>query len=174
MKRQKRKTTTKWKQDAPAAGRPAASTAPRKKRRSRRDLLQNIGYGVLGLSVFGGGGWYLTSSVHASIIERDLSRLGNGIPTVVQIHDPQCPQCRDLQREVCKALSEMDDAEIQYLVADIRQPEGRAFAAQNRVGHVTVLLFDGNGTRRGVMVGQNSSDVLVNEFRNLIRRSTSG
>ncbi|WP_299390712.1 hypothetical protein [Pelagibius sp.] len=174
MKRQKRKTTTKRKEAGPSSGQPAAATAPRKKLRSRRDLLQNAGYGVLGLGVFGAGGWYLASSVHASILERDFSRLGNGIPTVVQIHDPQCPQCRDLQREVCKALSELDDAEIQYLVADIRQPEGRAFAAENRVGHVTVLLFDGKGTRRGVMVGQNSSDVLLSEFRNLIRRSASG
>ena len=174
MKRQKRKTTTKRKQETHSSGQTAASPAPRKRLRSRRDLLQNVGYGVLGLGVFGAGGWYLASSVHASILERDLSRLGNGTPTVVQIHDPQCPQCRDLQREVCKALAELDDAEIQYLVADIRQPEGRAFAAQNRVGHVTVLLFDGSGTRRGVMVGQNSSDVLLNEFRNLIRRSVSG
>jgi len=174
MKRQKRKTATKRKQDNAVGGQPTASTAPRKKLRSRRDLLQNIGYGALGLGVVSAGGWYFASSVHASIIERDLSRLGNGIPTVVQVHDPQCHQCRDLQRKVCKALSELDDAEIQYLVADIRQPEGRAFAAQNRVGHVTVLLFDGKGTRRGVMVGQNSSDVLLNEFRNLIRRSASG
>ena len=174
MKRQKRKTTPKGKQGPSSGAQTTPQAGPRKKLRSRRDLLQNIGFGVLGLGVVGGSGWYLAGSVHASILERDFSRLGNGIPTVVQIHDPHCPQCRDLQREVCKALSELDDAEIQYLVADIRQPEGRAFAAENGVGHVTVLLFDGSGTRRGVMVGQNSSDVLLNEFRNLIRRSASG
>ena len=36
--------------------------------------------------------------VEATIREGDLSQIGNGTPTVVQIHDPQCPRCVALVR----------------------------------------------------------------------------
>ena len=61
----------------------------------------------------GGGGWYLVSEVRATIAEQDLSRIGNGIPAVVQIHDPQCPRCLALQRETRKAMSGFADDELQ-------------------------------------------------------------
>ncbi|WP_299614767.1 hypothetical protein [Pelagibius sp.] len=173
MKRQKRKTTAKKKPENAAGAQPGEPSAPKKKALNRRDLLQNLGYGLAGIAVVGGGGWYLASSVHAGIVEGDLSRLGNGIPTVVQIHDPQCPQCRALQKEAREALAELDDSEIQYLVANIREPEGRALAAAHGVGHVTLLLFDGSGQRRGVLAGQNSSQLLLGEFKRLIRRSNA-
>ena len=174
MKRQKRKTTSRRNPNS-LSGANAAKPAERRKRtRSRRDFLHNLGYGAIGVAVVGGGGWYLASSVHAGIVEQDLSRIGNGIPTVVQIHDPQCPRCRALQREAREALSELDDGEIQFLVANINRSEGRELAAAHGVGHVTLLLFDGSGKRRGVLVGENSSEVLRSEFQRLIRRSTSG
>ena len=174
MKRQKRKTTSKKKLGNPSGESAARPAAPRKRARSRRDFLHNLGYGAIGIAVVGGGGWYLASSVHAGIVEQDLSRIGNGIPTVVQIHDPQCPRCRALQREAREAISALDDSEIQFLVANIRRPEGRDLAAAHGVGHVTLLLFDGSGKRRGVLVGENSSEVLLSEFQRLIRRSASG
>ncbi|NIA70818.1 hypothetical protein HBA54_19645 [Pelagibius litoralis] len=174
MKRQKRKTTSKKKQGAIPGAQPVESSAPKKRVRSRRDFLQSIGYGVVGVGIVGGGGWYLATSVHAGIVEQDLSRIGNGMPTVVQIHDPQCSQCRALQREARDALSQLDAGEIQYLVANIRQPEGQALATAHSVGHVTLLLFDGSGRRRGVLAGPNTSEILLSEFRRLIRRSNSG
>ena len=174
MKRQKRKTTPKKKQAKVAGAEPAEATAPRKRAASRRDLLQNIGYGAIGLGIVGGGGWYFISTVQAGIAEQDLSRLGNGIPTVVQIHDPQCPRCRALQREAREALSELDSDEIQYLVANIRQPEGRALAAAHGVSHVTLLLFNGRGRQVGVLVGENRSDFLEAEFRRLVRKPNAG
>lgn len=174
MKRLKRKTSSKKKQASISETQSAPSTTRHQRARSRRDLLRNVGYGAVGAAIIGGGGWYFISSVQAGIAEQDLSRLGNGIPTVVQIHDPQCPRCRALQKEVREALSELDGDEIQYLVANIRQPEGRSLAAAHGVGHVTLLLFDGSGTRRGVLVGENRSDILLGEFKRLIRRSGSG
>lgn len=173
MKRQKRKTTAK-KNKAIAGTRSLHPTAPRKRAVSRRELLQNIGYGAIAVGVVGGGGWYFVSSVRASFIEQDLSRIGNGIPTVVQIHDPQCPRCRALQREAREAISAFEDGSIQFLVANIRQPEGRRLAAAHGVGHVTLLLFDGRGRRRGVLAGNNQSDYLLSEFRRLIRTSDPG
>ena len=174
MKRQKRKTASKRRDGASPATPPAQPEAPRKKARSRRDVLQNLGYYAIGAALLGGGGWYFINNVQAGIAEQDLSRLGNGIPTVVQIHDPQCPMCRALQAEARAAISEFDSGTIQFLVANIREPEGRQLATAHGVGHVTLLLFDGSGRRRGVLVGEKKSEFLKVQFRSLIRQSGAG
>ena len=168
MKRQKRKTAPKTQTGATPGAQRSASP---KKRRSRREFLETMGYYAVGAGLVGGGGWYFVSNVQAGIAEGDLSRLGNGIPTVVQIHDPECPRCRALQRETREAISAFEDGSIQYLVANIRLSEGRKLALEHGVGHVTLLLFDGSGRRRSVLVGEQSSEVLEQEFRHLIRTS---
>ena len=168
MKRQKRKTAPR-KQTGVTPGAPAP--APHKKTRSRREFLETMGYYAAGAGLVGGVGWYFVSNVQAGIAEGDLSRLGNGIPTVVQIHDPECPRCRALQRETREAISAFEDGTIQYLVANIRLNEGRKLAAEHGVRHVTLLLFDGSGRRRSILVGEKSSEVLESEFRHLIRTS---
>ena len=103
--------------------------------------------------------------------EHDLSLIGNGIPAVVQIHDPQCQRCVALQRETRDALCEFDESELQFLVANIRSEEGRALAAAHGVGHVTLLLFDASGQRRAVLAGSNESEYLAAAFRRHIARS---
>lgn len=174
MKRQKRKTTPRKKQ-ANGTGADAAKSAPRRRKPlNRRAFLENVGYYAAGAAIVGGGGWYFVGSVRAGIAEQDLSRLGNGIPTVVQIHDPQCPSCLALQREARKAISELEDGSIQFLVANIREEEGRRLADKHGVGHVTLLLFNGRGRRVGVLVGENRSDYLVTEFQRLVRKSNPG
>ena len=173
MKRQKRKTTAKKKHASNTGVPPVEPSAPKKKTLNRRDLLQNVGIGAVGAAVVGGGGWYLVSTVHAGIVEGDLSRIGNGIPTVVQIHDPGCPMCRALQREAREALEAFDEDEIQYVVANITQQDGRELASAHGVGHVTLLLFDGSGKRRGVLRGENTAEILEMEFRRLVQRSPS-
>jgi hypothetical protein len=146
-------------------------TSPRWLARSRRNLIRNLAFCVIVAGLVSGGGWYVVRGVQAGIAEQDLSLLGNGVPTVVQIHDPQCPRCRALKRETREAMSQFKAGTIQYLVANIRQLQGRRFAAKHRVGHITLLLFDGNGRRRGILAGERESEVLVNEFRKLIQAS---
>lgn len=137
---------------------------------NRRDALTRIrNWGLLGV-LAAGGGWYLVDEVTATIAEQDLSRVGNGKPTVVQIHDPQCNQCLALQSETRSALKTIDDGKLQYVVANIRTDEGRAFAAANRVGHVTLLLFDADGKRRNVLTGHRSSAMLAAAFRSHVGR----
>ena len=118
----------------------------------------------MAVAAAGVGGWYLVAEVRAGLREEDLSQIGNGIPAVVQIHDPQCPHCRALQRETRDALAAFDDGDLQYLIANIRTPEGRRFATTHGVGHVTLLLFDGAGERRDVLVGANTSEHLERAF----------
>lgn len=159
-----------------AAG--AAGSSPcsgRGKRRARglrrRAALLRIRNAVVAFAAVGGVGWYLAEEVRATHREHDLSRLGNGIATVVQIHDPQCPTCRALQRETRDALEAFAPDELQYLVANIRTNEGRAFARAHRVRHVTLLLFDAEGNRRDTLVGSSTARTLERVFRRHVGRS---
>ncbi len=169
MKRQKRRVKSTRNQNA--GGSIGTETPPNKS--SRRDLLKKIRNGVLVAAVVGGGGWYLVRDVSATVQEQDLSQIGNGIPTVVQIHDPQCPRCVALQRETRKALADFEDGELQFLVANIRVSEGKRLAATHGVGHVTLLLFDAEGRKRDVLTGPNTSEYLKAVFRRHLIRSGS-
>ena len=121
-------------------------------------------WGVLGV-VLAAGIWYLVSDVTATIAEHDLTRIGNGIPAVVQIHDPRCSSCVALQGEAREAMEEFDRDELQYLVADINNAAGRDLANAHGVGNVTLLLFDGEGQRRKTLAGPNTSGILTHYFR---------
>ena len=169
MKRQKNRVKRKSGQKAdsmPGVEKP-------KPKASRRDFLRKSASGALAVAAVGGVGWYLVEDVMATIREGDLSQIGNGIPAVVQIHDPQCPSCRALQREVRKALEDFADEDLQYLVANIRDEDGRKLASAHGVGHVTLLLFDGKGKRRDILSGPNTSAFLELPFRRHVARTGS-
>jgi hypothetical protein len=169
MKRKKRRVKSQKRQST----RPTTSISPSDNKKSRRDflaILSNVGL----FSAAGGGiSWYLVDEVCATTREHDLTRIGNGIPSVVQIHDPECARCRALQGENRNAMSNFHDGELQYLVANIRQAKGRSFAHKNRVGNVTLLLFDGKGNRKGVLAGPNKAEHLTDIFRGHIARSST-
>ncbi|NNF76856.1 MAG: hypothetical protein HKN05_02395 [Rhizobiales bacterium] len=142
-----------------------APHAPETKSVSRRSLLGLVRNWGLFAAVAAGGGWYLVDEVLATISEQDLSKIGNGTPTVVQIHDPQCSRCIALQKEARKAMKAFGSNELQYLVANIRSEKGRALASANGVGHITLLLFDAKGQRREILHGNSHSDYLELMFR---------
>ena len=173
MKRQKRRNKRPKKQNraAPVPAVPTAEAPSEDEAPSRRAFLGKMRNGAIAALVVGGGGWFAVGKVRAMMREQDLTRIGNGIPTVVQIHDPQCSQCLALQRETREALCEFSDDDLQYVVANIRSAEGRALAATHRVGHVTLLLFDGNGERRMVLSGPNRAENLADAFRRHVARS---
>jgi len=85
-------------------------------------------------------------------VEHDLSVVGNGIPTVVQIHDPGCQLCGQLKTNLGKVKADFND-EIQFKTANIKTNKGRSFADKYRVPHVTLLFFDGQGNRVNVIQG---------------------
>ena len=171
MKRQKRKAK---RNQGPKVSAPT-SPAPEKPRKkpSRRAFFKQVSSSAVLVAAVGGGGWYLVREVMAGIRESDLTQIGQGIPTVVQIHDPECPRCRALQKEARKAMAEFSDEELRYLVANIRTSEGRSLATEHGVGHVTLLLFDANGQRRDVLVGPSTSEILESAFRRHIARGAS-
>jgi len=135
---------------------------------SRRALLRRIGVGAAGVVALGGAGVWGLGRIREISAEHDLSRLGQGVPVVVQVHDPQCPICNALQDETRAALRDVD-GELLYLIANIRTPEGTAFAARHGVPHVTLLLFDGAGRLRDTLRGPHEADALRPAFARLAR-----
>ncbi|MEO1192837.1 MAG: twin-arginine translocation signal domain-containing protein [Pseudomonadota bacterium] len=168
MKRQKQKPKRNRQRKATAAPQPAAPQAAA----TRRGFLKRAGtFGVIAVGL-GGVGWYFVEDVRATVREEDLSRIGQGVATVVQIHDPQCPRCTALQRQARRAMEAFDAGELQYLVANITSDKGRRLANHHNVGTVTLLLFGPNGDLRNILVGTRESEELVSAFRRIIPRSS--
>lgn len=140
------------------------------KPQSRRDFIANSAIYGLGATAVLGGGWYFANSMSAAARESDLTTIGNGVPAIVQIHDPNCSQCAALQKETRAAISNLKEGSLQFLVANIRTQEGRSLANKHGVGHVTLLLFDGKGERRMVLTGSKTEAGLTPVFERFARR----
>lgn len=168
MKRQKNTAKSRRKKQVP----PHENAVAADKKKSRREFLTTLKNTGLIVTVSGGIGWFFVSDVCAATREADLERIGNGIPAVVQIHDPQCPSCIALQRETREAMSNFDEGELQYLVANIKSDKGRELANKHQVRHVTLLLFDGKGNRQRTLTGPNSSGYLKSVFKSHLARSS--
>jgi len=138
----------------------------------RRKLLMHLRNSAIATVALAGGGYFAVTKVQATIAEHDLSKVGNGTPSIVQIHDPQCPVCLALQREVRDALDNFEQGDFEYLVANIRSKEGSTFANNYFVPHVTLLLFNGQGALVKVLNGPNKSDFLQAEFKAHLAAST--
>ena len=152
------------KKQRPNKRKKAAATVAEPTRRDTLKLLRNGGIGALAV---GGVGWWVVSGVQAVAAEQDLSRVGQGKPAVVQIHDPQCALCTELQRQARKALKDFDEEELLYLVASTRTDDGAAFAAGLGLSHVTLVLMNGDGQVENVLQGVRQSDELKVHFEAL-------
>ncbi len=142
---------------------PSRSSAPVP---SRRQVLSGWAKTGLGIAVVGGGaGLLLTRTVQADIREHDLGRIGQGVPMVVQVHDPMCPTCLSLQKQVRKAMKAFGEDELQYAIASLDKPDGRDLAIRNGVGKITLLLFDARGERQAILHGPNTAERLEPIFR---------
>lgn len=143
---------------------------PARKRKSRAPGWRTIMV-LSGLLVLAAGG--LSAYKQNWEITHDLSVIGNGTPTIVQIHDPSCRLCRSLKANTERALTGIDEP-IQYRIADIHTPEGRSLQNQHRVPHVTLLLFKPDGTLDRTLTGVKSVDTLRHVFERFVaRRSRS-
>lgn len=148
---------TNKRKKAQAAKVEAAPAEPMMTRRNMLGLARNgaIGVVLLGGAGYVGKGWYEDWKA-----EHDLTRIGQGKPSVVQVHDPQCPTCTALQGETRAAMRQFGECDLLYLVADIKQEKGAAFAAKHNVPHVTLILMDGAGEVTQILRGMRYSDEL--------------
>jgi len=95
----------------------------------------------------------------------DLSSIGKGVPAVVQIHDRTCPICTNLRQNIEALEKEFPDSKLLIRVADIAQPEARAFAQQFTVNtRVTLLFFDAQGELVDIQVGLQETQELRKIF----------
>ena len=101
-------------------------------------------------------------------VEQDLSVLGNGVPTVVQVHDPGCQLCQQLKRNVDRVKGDYKD-KIQFKVANIQLEKGRLFTSKHQVNHVTLVLFDARGNRVDTVVGVTSPADIRKALDRLLR-----
>lgn len=130
---------------------------------SRREALGSLGVYAIGGAAMAGGAAYLVSDVRQTMVEGDLSQIGQGTPTIVQIHDPACQLCQALQRETRAALKDCEEG-YTYLVANIKTPEGRSFAGRMGQPHVTLALLDGHGTPLHFINGVTPAETLKASF----------
>lgn len=151
QKRQKR--STKARKQAQSVAEPH--------KRSTLATLRNMG--IAGVIVAAGAA-YGVGAVQTTVEEFDLTRIGQGIPAVVQIHDPNCSRCRSLQKQTRKALKSFEETDVIFLVANIKTPEGQALAARHNVGHVTLLFFDGEGQMKKNVHGTQTRGFIRNEI----------
>ncbi len=136
----------------------------------RRGFISSLRNGAIGLVAAGGLGAYVVHLYQSTSHEHDLTRVGNGIASVVQIHDPQCQLCLALQKETRQALAGLDRDKPNYVIADIRTDKGARFANKYGAKHVTLLLFDKAGKLRQVINGQRGSKELQQAFTRLAER----
>lgn len=135
----------------------------------KRNFLTIARNSLIGLAIVGGAGGVLAYSANSTMHEQDLTRLGQGTPMVVQVHDPNCPVCQRLQRETKAALGSFSDSQLDYVVANIKSPKGKSFAEKYSVPHITLLLFDGHGELKHILRGPQQKAALEREFRKLLK-----
>ena len=141
---------------------PTQTAAPPKKKplMTRRAMLTTLRTLAVAVPLAGGAGYLLVGSVQAKLAEGDLSRVGQGLPTIVQVHDPDCGLCRTLRNQTRRALASYDAERFAFLVANRRTQAGGAFAARYVVPNVTLLLFAPDGDLEDVVRGPLSQDAL--------------
>ncbi|MEM7441503.1 MAG: thioredoxin family protein [Pseudomonadota bacterium] len=131
----------------------------------RRRFLRLARNAAIAVPVVGVAGFFSVRSVQATICEADLTKIGQGKPAIVQIHDPGCQLCRTLQKQTRRALRAYEDHSFTFLVANITTAEGGELAARYGVPHVTLLLFDGDGKMVQVVRGPTDSGTLEAELK---------
>ncbi len=124
--------------------------------KQRRKFL-SLGLGAVGVI---GGGVAIASYDKRQKTLHDLSVLGDGTPTIVQIHDPACPKCRSLKLRTENIVGKLPDSSIHYRLADVTTAEGKALQSKYRSATVTLLMFDSSGKHVDTIQGVQSAEMI--------------
>ncbi|MDC0434368.1 thioredoxin family protein [bacterium] len=125
---------------------------------SRRNALRAAAAAVV---VVGGGVALHRHDVQAREMH-DLASIGQGVPTVVQVHDTTCPSCRALMSATRKAIEDFPG--VNYRVADITTADGREFQAKYNAQKITLILLDSKGKRLQTLTGVRTPEELRELF----------
>ena len=146
-----------------AADQHGKQKTPRKKRTNWRRFIERSLFATAILAMVGVA---MAAYHNNKQIEYDLSVIGNGTPTVVQIHDPSCQLCRRLNSNLNSVKGDFK-ADIQFKTANLASDEGRRFAQRHKVEHVTLMFFSKRGKRVNTIQGVTPADdirVALNTF----------
>jgi len=144
--------------------RKAAQAAKGPSKTSRRSFMALAPYIVGGAVVAAALGFWGVSSVQAKLAEQDTSVVGQGTPTIVQVHEVTCAACVNLQRETRAALATLEDGDLNYRIAYLSSESGLAFASEYGASYTTLLLFDGDGNLSRRIVGETPRNMLRAAF----------
>ncbi len=125
------------------------SVSPRARSRWIKPLFLVLLAGIVGLAI-----WNLPRGYST-----DLSRIGQGGNVVVQVHDHGLVSSTTLMESLNKVRHDYEGV-IEFVVADLQIPAGRAFAQTHNAEAATLLLFAPDGTRLGVVQGAHEPVVL--------------
>lgn len=89
----------------------------------------------------------------------DLSRIGQGTNAVVLAHNKEAVQSLDMITLLDKVRGDYA-GRIEFIVVDIDTPAGQAFMEREQVGASVLLLFDPDGTRRGMLMSVRDEQTL--------------
>lgn len=89
----------------------------------------------------------------------DLSRIGQGRPAVVLIHDKEAVASMELMTMLNDIRSDYEDR-LEFLAVDAASADGRRFAQGQGLGSSLLVLFDGNGSRVGIVDGVRDPAIL--------------
>lgn len=131
---------------------------------ARRRALGHIAAWAAGGLVVLGGGAAIALDVQRKLEERDLSVIGQGVPVVMQLHDPTCPLCASLQRQARRATKNFGANDVLFRVADITTDAGAQRQRLENLPHVTLVLYDGTGKRVHVIQGVTPASELTSLF----------
>ena len=130
---------------------------------TRRKLLFGAGFLIVAIGSM--------ASLHAYEKQKrkmhDLSVIGTGVPSIVQIHDPGCSVCRRLKSVVENTEDDLPD--VNFRIADITTTKGREFQQKFGVQKTTLLFFDKKGkhlhTLSGLIKKQEITEAAKHFFR---------
>jgi hypothetical protein len=125
------------------------TVSPRSRSRWIKLLFLVLLAGIVGLAI-----WTLPRGYST-----DLSRIGQGGNVVVQVHDHGLVSSTTLMESLNKVRHDYEGV-IEFVVADLQIPAGRAFAQTHNAEAATLLLFAPDGTRLGVVQGAHEPVVL--------------
>ncbi|MDX9740620.1 MAG: hypothetical protein RBT81_05530 [Gammaproteobacteria bacterium] len=89
----------------------------------------------------------------------DLSRIGQGRPAVVLVHDKEAVASLELMTMLNELRGDYEDR-MEFLATDVATDEGRSFAQSQGVGSSLLVLFDGAGSRVAIIDGIRDPGIL--------------
>jgi len=139
--------------------------AKKKKTTNIKKILAKI---AIGLAFFGILAVAFTAYSHSNQKKYDTSVIGNGVATVVQIHDANCQLCRQLKSNLDSVKGDFK-GKVQFKIANIKSYKGKRFAAQHKVGHVTLLFFNKRGRLVNTLRGVSQKKVIRTALESLVK-----